>query len=153
MEDEFFRQMEKQLELPIAMAKEMIETLGKEKTLEIVLRAYIRYQSARLTRGLEHIPLEKRDLKVYAQKVREIVSSHQGNIEILESSDKAIKLKVRRCIPLEVFKKHGISEMGAMFCKCDFEAIKAVNPKMRLIRTKTLSAGDDECNHIWVIEE
>lgn len=153
MEDELFKGMEKELELPIAMAKEMIDTLGKEKALDIILRAFIRYQSARLTKGLEHIPSGKRDLKVYAQKVKQIVDSYQGNIEILEASHKAIRLKVKRCVPFEIFKKHGIPEMGVMFCESDFEATKAVNPKMRLIRTKTLPAGDDECNHVWVMEE
>ncbi len=153
MKDERFSQMERELELPMAIAKEMIETLGREKALEIILRGYIRYQSARLIKGMEHIPPEERDLKVYANKVREIADSYQGEIEILEASEKAIRLKVKRCIPFEIFKKHGIPEVGLMFCECDFEATKAINPKMKLIRTKTLSAGDDECNHLWVMEE
>ncbi len=153
MEDELFKQMEKELELPITIAKEIISSLGKEKALEIILRAYIRYQSARLTKGMEHIAPEKRDLTVYAEKVKEIVDSYKDNIEILEVSDKTIRLKVKRCIPFEIFKKHGIPEMGLMFCESDFEATKAVNPKMKLIRTKMLSTGDDECNHVWVMEE
>ena len=153
MKDERFSQMERELELPMAIAKEMIEILGKEKALEIILRGYIRHQSARLIKGMEHIPPEKRDLKVYANRVREIVGSYQGDIEILEASEKAIRLKVKRCIPFEIFKKHGIPEVGLMFCECDFEATRAINPKMKLIRTKTLSAGDDECNHVWVMEE
>jgi hypothetical protein len=153
MEDDLFKQMEKELELPIAIAKEMIHSLGKEKALEIIRQAFIRYQSARLTKGMEHIPPEKRDLTVYGKKVREIVDSYKGNIEILEVSEEAIRLKVRRCIPFEIFKKHGIPEMGFMFCESDFEATKALNPKMKLIRTKMLSAGDDECNHVWMMEE
>jgi hypothetical protein len=153
MEDELFRQMEKELELPIAIAKEMIKSLGREKALEIVLRAYIRYQSARLTKGMEHLPPGKRDLTVYGNKVKEIVDSYKGNIEILEASDKTIRLKVKRCIPFEIFKKHGISEMGLMFCESDYEATKALNPNMKLIRTKMLSVGDDHCNHVWVMEE
>jgi len=153
MEDELFKQIEKELELPIAMAKEMIHRLGKEKALGILGQAFIRYQSARLTKGMEHIPPEKRDLPVYERKVREIVGSYKGNIEIVEASDKAIRLKVKRCIPFEVFKKHGIPEMGLMFCESDFEATRAVNPKMKLIRTKMLSAGDDECNHLWTMED
>ena len=152
MEDDLFKQMEKELELPIAITKEMINSLGRQKALEILLRAYIRYQSARLIKGMEHIPPEKRDLTVYGKKVREIVGSYKGNIEIVEASDKAIRLKVKRCIPFEVFKKHGIPEMGLMFCESDFEATKAVNPKMKLVRTKMLSVGDDECNHIWIME-
>jgi len=153
MEDELFKQMEKELELPIAIVKEMISSLGREKALEIILRAYIRYQSARLTKGMEHLPPEKRDLTVYGKKVKEIVDSYKGNIEILEASARTIRLKVKRCVPFEVFKKHGIPEMGLMFCECDFEATRAINPKMKLIRTKTLSGGDDECNHVWVMEE
>ncbi len=153
MEDELFKRLEKELQLPIAMAKEMIDALGKEKALEIILRAYIRYQSALLTEGMEDIPPEKRNLEVYAKKVREIADSYQGNIEVLETSPKAIRLKVKRCVPFEVFQKHGIPEVGRMFCECDFEATRAINPKMKLIRTKTLSAGDDECNHVWILEE
>jgi hypothetical protein len=153
MEDELFKQMEKELELPMAIAKEMINNLGSEKALGILRQAFVRYQSARLTKGMEHIPPEKRDLTVYGKKVREIVDSYKGNIEILEASDKAIRLKVKHCIPFEIFKKHGIPEMGLMFCESDFEATRAVNPKMKLIRTKMLSVGDDQCNHIWVMED
>jgi len=36
--------------------------------------------------------------------------------------------EVKRCIPWEIFKKHGVPEMGLMFCACDFEATKAINP-------------------------
>jgi hypothetical protein len=131
----------------------MIASLGKEKALEIILRAYIAYQSERLVSGMEHLPPEKRDLRVYGKKVREITDSYQGNIELVEASDKAIRLKVKRCIPWEIFKKHGVPEMGLMFCECDFEATKAINPRMNLVRTKTISAGHDECNHMWVMEE
>ena len=153
MEDELFKKMEREWELPMAMAKEMIKALGKERALSIILRAFVRYQSARLTRGMEHLPPEKRDLKIYGEKVKEIVQSYQGHIEILEASDKAIRLRVKRCIPFEIFRKHGLEEFGRMFCECDFEATKAIHPKMRLIRTQTLSQGDDQCNHVWVMEE
>jgi hypothetical protein len=153
MEDELFKKMERDLALPIALAKEMIASLGKEKAREIILRAYIAYQSERLISGMEHLPPEKRDLRVYGKKVREITDSYQGNIELVEASDKVIRLKVKRCIPWEIFKKHGVPEMGLLFCECDFEATKAINPRMKLIRTKTISAGHDECNHMWVMEE
>jgi hypothetical protein len=153
MEDELFKQMEKELALPIAMGKEMIADLGKEKALDIILRAYIRHQSARLQEGMEDIPPEKRDLQTFAKKVKQIVDSYQGNIELLEASNEIIRMKVNRCVPWEIFKKHGMPEMGLMFCECDFEATKAINPKMKLIRTKTLSAGDDQCDHTWVMGE
>jgi hypothetical protein len=114
---------------PHRLAKEMIASVGKEKALEIILRAYIAYQSERLISGMEHIPPEKRDLRVYGEKVREITDSYQGNIVLVEASDKAIRLKVKRCIPWEIFKKHGVPEMGLLFCECDFEAAKAINPR------------------------
>ncbi|HYQ59879.1 MAG TPA: hypothetical protein VEP29_02430, partial [Desulfatiglandales bacterium] len=90
MEDELFKKMERDLALPIALAKEMIASLGKEKAREIILRAYIAYQSERLISGMEHLPPEKRDLRVYGKKVREITDSYQGNIELVEASDKVV---------------------------------------------------------------
>ncbi len=64
MEDDLFQKMEAQLELPIIMAKEMIKALGKEKAQEIIIKANIQKQSARHVMGKEHIPPEKRDLRV-----------------------------------------------------------------------------------------
>ena len=141
------------MELPIALGKEMIESFGKEKALEVILQAFIKYQSVRLVKGMEHIPPDERDLEVYGKRVKEIVDSYQGNIELVEASDKAVRLKVKRCIPIEIYKKHGALEIGKKFCECDFEATKALNPKMKLIRTKTLADGHDECNHCWIMEE
>lgn len=153
MEDELFKKMEQELELPIALGKEMMEALGKEKALEMILRSFIKYQSKRLIKGMEHLLPEERDLTVYGTRVKEIVDSYEGHIELLEASEKAIRMKVKRCIPIEIYKKHGALEMGLKFCECDYEATKAINPKMKLIRTKTLAAGDDECNHVWIMEE
>ncbi len=52
MEDVLFKKVEKELSLPIALGKEMIASLGKEKALDIMLRAYIKYQSERMTQGM-----------------------------------------------------------------------------------------------------
>ena len=40
-----------------------------------------------------------------------------------------------------------------MVCHQVFAMCRAFNPKIGMIRNKTLMQGDDCCNHRWVLEE
>lgn len=57
------------------------------------------------------------------------------------------------CLWAATFRAAGAEDIGyATICHPDFATTTAFNPRMRMIRTKTLMQGHDCCNHRWVME-
>jgi hypothetical protein len=74
-------------------------------------------------------------------------------IRIIEDTDTATESKVTECLWAKTFREANASDIGyARICHPDFASARAFNPKLKLIRTKTLMQGDDCCNHRWVWE-
>jgi L-2-amino-thiazoline-4-carboxylic acid hydrolase len=78
---------------------------------------------------------------------------HVQTDTIVEDTDKAIESRVTECLFAKTFRDADAADIGyAYFCYGDFAMARAYNPKLRLIRTKTLMNGDDCCNLRWVWE-
>lgn len=76
-----------------------------------------------------------------------------GNLvlEIIEDTDRAFEIKVTECLIAETFKRANVLEMGnAAVCIGDFAMAEGFNPKIKLIRDKTLTLGFPYCNHRYV---
>lgn len=73
--------------------------------------------------------------------------------EFVEWTEKAAEVRVSECLWAKTFRQWNAGELGyALICHPDFAAAVAFNPKMKMIRTKTLMQGHDHCNHRWVLE-
>ena len=71
--------------------------------------------------------------------------------EYTEKTETACEIKVTECIWAEVFKKAGAGEIGyASVCYGDYSHCQNFNPKLKMIRDKTLMQGDAYCNHRYV---
>jgi hypothetical protein len=78
---------------------------------------------------------------------------HVHTYAIVEDTDKAIENRVTECLFAKTLRDADAADIGyAYFCYGDFAMARAYNPKLRLIRTKTLMQGDDCCNHRYVWE-
>jgi hypothetical protein len=78
---------------------------------------------------------------------------HVQTYTIVEDTDKAIESRVTECLFAKTLRDADAAAIGyAYFCYGDFAMARAYNPKLRLIRTKTLMQGDDCCNHRYVWE-
>ena len=101
--------------------------------------------------------------KVFAQRLgnnsfASFVSVFKGSsimnnlsMEIIEDTDRAFEIKVTECLIAEIFKKANVLEMGnAAVCIGDFTTAEGFNPKIKLIRDKTLTLGFPYCNHRYV---
>lgn len=60
--------------------------------------------------------------------------------------------KITECLFAKTFRSSGAADIGNAYeSYYDFPAAQAYNPKLKLIRTKTLMVGDDCCNprYVW----
>jgi len=68
-------------------------------------------------------------------------------LEVLELSDVRYCFDIRRCRYAEMYKKLGLGDLGYILsCSRDFALVEGFNPKMKLIRTKTIMEGYDRCD-------
>jgi len=73
--------------------------------------------------------------------------------EIVEDSQYAFEMKITECLTEIVFREANAPDLGyACVCHADFGFPVGINPKLKLIRTKTLMQGHDCCNHRYVWE-
>ena len=71
--------------------------------------------------------------------------------EIAENSETAFEIRVSRCLWATTFRAEDAGEIGyASVCYADYAATAAMDPGIKLIRTKTLMQGHDCCNHRFV---
>ena len=76
------------------------------------------------------------------------------SFEIIEKTDKVCEIKVTRCLWAEVFNKEKAGEIGnAYACHGDYHHCKTFNPKIKMVRDKTLTQGHAYCNHRYIFEE
>jgi len=74
--------------------------------------------------------------------------------EIVEDNDKAFEMRLTECLTEVVFREANAQDLGyACVCHADFGLPVGINPKLKLIRTKTLMQGHDCFNHRYVWED
>ena len=145
-----------QITLKVKLLADVMEKhMGREKFLEYLREASNKSGEidaeayAKLLGG-------KRDLKAFATELREpdYMVNHILTHKILTDTEKEFEVRISECLWAKTFHKYGAADIGhAMFCNRDYTTAKAFNPKIRLIRSKTIMQGDDHCNHRWVYEE
>lgn len=146
MDQQLQRQIEK-YELAVAFAREFIAEIGKERALRIIGRVFEK-QQANDGRNLAR-KLGRNTFQAFSKHYQE-TEPEKDYLEVLEVSNRHIALKISRCRAWEAFKKLGMPELCPLLCEGDYAFSNAFNPKMKLIRTKTIADGDDYCDHIWV---
>jgi hypothetical protein len=66
---------------------------------------------------------------------------------VLEQTDRVLNFNVTRCCYAESYEKLGVKEFGScLSCGRDPAFIKAFNPRMDLVRTRTIMQGDSLCD-------
>jgi hypothetical protein len=131
----------------------MAEDLGRERLLEMVQKAACAATEREVRDGLTRNP--KNDLTTYTEDLRHPnpLFKHALTFEIVEDTPTAVEVRVTECLWSQTFCGANAADLGyAAICFPDFAAAPAFNPRMRMIRTKTLMQGHDCCNHRWVME-
>jgi hypothetical protein len=81
-------------------------------------------------------------------------SANTLTFTISESTDKSFELHVTECLWAKTFIDAKAADLGyAAVCFGDYQTAKSFNPRIELVRNKTLMQGDDCCNHryLWKI--
>lgn len=74
-------------------------------------------------------------------------------MEQLELSETRFEFNIKRCRYAEMYKELGMADLGVILsCSRDFELLAGFNPRMTLLRTKTIMEGYDHCDFRIAIE-
>lgn len=78
---------------------------------------------------------------------------HVFTLETIEDSPQALELRVAECLYAKTFREMGAAKIGySLICHRDYGDCQGFNPKITMMRSKTLMQGDDYCNHRFVWE-
>ena len=135
----------------IPIFKEMKKSIGEAKLIETLGRACCDVAEQRI----KQLTIEK-DFETFKAPIKsnDGFYQHTTTYEVLEDTDDVLEIKVTECLWADMYREAGEAELGyASVCHQDFIAATAFNPKLKLIRDKTLMQGHDCCNHRWVFEK
>jgi predicted hydrocarbon binding protein len=121
----------------VAMMKRVIDEVAGKQSAEYAKR------------------LGKNDLTAFAEDMRKPSGFWQNVLtyQIVEDTPKAFEVKITECLWAKTFRDASAADLGYLLsCYGDYASARGFNPKMRMIRTKTLMQGDEFCNHRYVIE-
>lgn len=132
----------------IELVRALEEEMGKEKAIDFLKKTTTKrltnYGKAQASR------MPDNSFNTYVNQFREGYESTLTK-EIVEDTEKAFELKVTECIWADTFLRAKAGDIGyAWVCWGDYAWAEAFNPKIKMIRDKTLMQGHDYCNHRYV---
>jgi hypothetical protein len=137
----------------IPLMKALAAETGREKLVEMLKRASSAAAVEEVREGLKKNP--KNDLATYTAEVRNPgpLFKHALTYTVVEDTPTAVEMRISECLWAKTFREADAADIGyALLCHSDFASAPAFNPKMEMIRTKTLMQGNDCCNHRWVMK-
>ena len=139
--------------LLIPILQNLSNSIGKSEFIGMLMKANSEISTHRGENWAKRVP--ENDLSTYTSHFKKPsrFSEHTSTYEILEFTEKVVEVKYTECICATIFREANASDIGyAAICHGDFAVAQGFNPKIKLIRTKTLMQGDDCCNHRYVWE-
>jgi len=132
----------------LILAKGLEKEMGKEKTIAFLKKVATERQTNTGKHQASRMP--DNSLAAYVKQFR----SGYDNVltmEIVEDTEKAFELKVTECIWADTFIKAKAADIGyAWVCWGDYAWAEGFNPKIKMVRDKTLMQGHDRCNHRYI---
>ncbi len=135
----------------IRLAKALEKEMGQEKFLDFLKE---QTRSALLKAGQEQAKRSPdTSLQTYTKTFKAPIYDIALTKEIVEDTEKAFELKITECLWAATFLQAKAGEIGyAAVCYGDYAWAEGFNPKIKLVRDKTLMQGHDCCNHRYVWE-
>lgn len=133
----------------IGILNNLGKELGRGKLIEMLKRSSYE-ENVKMGKQLSG---QIKSLDTFAGPFRDENSNLGKTIvrEIVEDSEKAFEIRITACVEEIVFRDANAQDLGyACVCHADYGLPEGINPKLKLIRTKTLMQGHDCCNHRYV---
>ncbi len=138
----------------IEVMQALANQVGKEKLLEMLKRESEVLAKKEAQEYLKKLP--NNDFATFKAESKDKPSrfwEHVLTKTITEDTESSFGEKITECLFAKTFREARAADIGyAYYCYNDFPAAQAYNPKLRLIREKTLMNGDEYCNFRWVWE-
>jgi len=137
----------------IPLIQNLANDIGREKFIEMLKKASSEAGANRAKTWAKEVP--KNGLVTFTAILRKPNRfwKHTCTHELIEDTAEVVEVKYTECLWAKTFRGANALDIGyAALCHGDFAIARAFNPKIRLIRTKTLMQGDDCCNHRYVWE-
>jgi hypothetical protein len=135
----------------IPLLSQLAEQVGREKFVSMVKEAADEVVRKKTAGRPPAVP----DLAAFIAKLNRMppLMQHALDYEIVEQSGEAFEFRVKSCLWAKVFLDSRAGDIGyAMICYPDYAVARGLNPKLKLIRSKTLMQGDDCCRLRYVME-
>ncbi|NIM57953.1 MAG: hypothetical protein GTO16_03290 [Candidatus Aminicenantes bacterium] len=132
----------------LILARALEKEMGKEKAIAFLKKVSTEKQTNTGEQQASSMPENS-----FAAYVKQFRSGFDNvlTMEIVEDTEKAFELKVTECIWADTFLKAKAGDIGyAWVCWGDYAWAEGFNPKIKLVRDKTLMQGHDRCNHRYI---
>jgi hypothetical protein len=138
----------------ISIMQIMLNDMGKDRFIEMLKKA----ASESVALGVEQLikSLPKNDLAAFIKLLDDPFYKNTLTYEVVDQTDKAFEIKVTECLWAKMFREarepNAVDIGYASVCHLDYAFARAFNPKLKMLRDKTLMQGHDCCNHRWILE-
>lgn len=148
-----YRQMfQRQYFNMITFGKLLKQEMGDKKALELIKK--LSDKSARDRGKMQAQQSGESSLQAFVKPFKD--NNIFGIVltkEVVEDTETAFELKVTECLWAEAFREQKAGDIGfAWICYGDYGWPEGFNPKLKMVRDKTLMEGHECCNHRYVYE-
>ena len=138
--------------IPVMLA--ICAEMGRDKAVEMLTRVNDERAAKEAQDWAREIGKNDFESWIADQRNPDYFASHIRTSVIVEDTARAFEVKVSDCLLARTFRAAAAADIGyACFCSGDLAAVPAYNPKMQLIRTKTLMQGDESCDQRYVLRD
>jgi hypothetical protein len=125
--------------------------LGEDRFLEFLKKVSLELALKAGQDSARQLPCN--DFAAFNASMREPshFAKHVLALEMVEDTPQAFEVRVTECLWAKTFREMGAAEIGySLICHRDYADCQGFNPRITMIRSKTLMQGDDCCNHRFV---
>ena len=138
--------MSRQLRSGAQVLKAIESEIGEDELLRILSDYSIARGETQGQGTAQQYP--DRDFFSYNERFRTGEMQGMTTYEIVEDSEEAFEINVTECVLAEPMLELDAGKIGnAWLCDGDYGHAQGFNPRIRLVRDKTLMLGDSCCNH------
>jgi len=130
--------------------------IGQDEFIKMLKESSAKIASQSAKQWAESVP--KNDFASFVTATRNILTQNRFersvlSHEIVKQTENEFEVKFTECLLAITFREANASDIGyASSCYQDYAFSTSYNPKLKLIRDKTLMQGEDFCYFRWIWE-